>query len=345
MATIPSQMRALQMDAYHTDLPLAIRSLHVVTKPVGQPAHGEVLIKVEAAPCNPSDLLLLQGQYGSGKTLPTVPGWEGSGTVLANGGGMLGKWLVGKKVAFVVGRDIDGSWAEYVVVDAKNCIPLKSDVSLEQGASLIINPITAWGLVECARKGEHAAIIQTAAASQLGRMVLTIASDKNIPVIHIVRKVEQETLLKELGAQIVLNSESEDFMQQLKGEASRINATIAFDAVGGKMTGLLLSAMPPQSKVLVYGALSGEACSEITPLDLIFAQKKVKGFYLPTWMAKQWWWNLRHATNELQRYLASGAFKTTIRAQVSLEDAPKALEAYHQKMTEGKILIRPHNHK
>src|SRR5262245_22713302 len=121
---IPLEMRALQLDDYQSDLTEAIRSLHVVKKAVPKPSSGQVLIRVEASPCNPSDLLLLQGRYGKKKTLPAVPGWEGSGTVVGNGGGLTGRWLMGKRVAFSNQGDSDGAWSEYCLADAKTCIPL-----------------------------------------------------------------------------------------------------------------------------------------------------------------------------------------------------------------------------
>ncbi len=341
MVDIPKEMKALQIEQYHEDLTEAIRGLHVITKATPKPSHGQILVRMEAAPCNPSDLLLLQGRYGSKKKLPTVPGWEGAGTVVANGGGIVGTWLMGKRVACVVQGDLDGTWGQYVVVDAKTCIPLKDDVSIEQGATLIINPFTAVGMVETARKGKHAAIIQTAAASQVGRMVLKLARDQGIPVIHIVRRKDQEDVLRSLGAEIVLNSETEHFREELKKEAAKLKATIAFDAVGGSLTGTILTAMPNRSKVLVYGSLSMTPCSEIGPLGLIFQQKSVEGFWLSGWLAKKGFWGAYRASNAVQRLMADGSFQTTIREQVRLEDASKAIEKYHKEMTLGKIIITP----
>ncbi len=341
MSHIPAEMRALQIDCYHEDPLAAIRSLRVVKKSVPQPSHGHVLVRVEAAPCNPSDLLLLQGRYGQSKTLPAVPGWEGAGTVMASGGGLLGRWLMGKRVAFSVQSDTDGTWAQYSVVDAKTCIVLNDEVSFEQGAAMIINPLTALGLVDIAKRGGHAAIIQTAAASQVGRMVLALAVEKGIPAIHVVRRKDQEVLLQNLGAEIVLNSASENFEKALKSEAERLHATIAFDAVAGTMTGLMLSALPNHAKVVVYGALSGSNCANISPLGLIFQQKAVEGFYLPDWISTKGLWGLYQATSTVQKLLASGAFHTAISKQVGLDDAAKALEAYQKEMTLGKVLIRP----
>lgn len=341
MHTIPKEMKALQINQYHDDITEALRGLHVAALPVPKPTNGQVLIKIEAAPCNPSDLLLLQGHYGRKKTLPTVPGLEGAGTVVANGGGLLGRWLLGKRVACAVRSDISGTWAQYVVADAKACISLRDDVDFEQGSTLIVNPLTAVGLVGVAKKGGHAAIIQTAAASQLGKMVLTLANEANLPIINIVRRKEQEVLLRELGAKYVLNSESENFHQELKSEAARLKATVAFDAIAGRTTGEILSAMPNKSKILVYGALSGTSCSEISPMSLIFQEKSVEGFWLSSWLASKNIWGLYKATSTVQKLLASGAFHTSVKARVTLEEAPQALAQYQKEMTAGKVIIKP----
>lgn len=341
MNRLPQEMRALQINSYREDPFEAIQSLQLVNKPVPTPARGQVLIKVEAAPCNPSDILLLQGRYGKKKTLPAIPGWEGAGTVVATGGGLAGRWLMGKRVAFSAQTDAGGTWAEYCAVDAKSCISLHPGVSFDQGACLIINPLTALGLVDQAAKESHAAIIQTAAASQVGRMVVALTNQKKIPAIHVVRRKEQETLLKELGAKIVLNSESASFEQDLKREAAALKATVAFDAIAGNMTGTLLSAMPAHAKVLVYGSLSGATCNNISPLGLIFQQKSVEGFYLAGWIASKSLWGLYLATNQVQNLLSQGNFHTEISTEVSLEKASKALEAYQKEMTAGKVLIKP----
>lgn len=341
MNHLPEEMRALQIDHYHEDIFEAIRNLKVVHKPIAKLSPGQVLIKVEAAPCNPSDLLLLQGRYGIRKVLPFVPGWEGAGTVIATGGGLLGKWLMGKRVAFSNQNEWDGTWAQYSIANAMMCIVLKKDVSFTQGSAMIINPLTTLGLIDIAKREGHQAVIQTAAASQVGRMVLKLANRLGIPVIHIVRRKDQEVLLKELGAKIILNSEADSFEEDLKREAQKLKATMAFEAIAGSMTGIVLSAMPKHSKVLVYGALSASNCSQISPLGLIFQQKTVKGFYLSGWIAKKSFWGLYRTTNFVQKLIVEGTFQTAISAHVKLEDASKALESYQMEMTQGKILIKP----
>lgn len=341
MDHIPEKMKALQLDQYHQDVKDAIRGLHVVSRPTPKPGPGQVLVRIEASPCNPSDLLLLQGLYGTKKTLPTIPGWEGAGTVVAHGGGIYGRWLMGKRVACAVQSDVDGIWAQYCVVEAKTCIPLQNNVSIEQGSTLIINPLTAVGMVEAAVKGKHHAIIQTAAASQVGRMVIKLAQMEGIPVINIVRREDQISLLKSLGAKHVLDSTKENFKTELKNEAAKLHATIAFDAVAGEMTGLLLSAMPHSSEVLVYGSLSLTPCNEISPLGLIFQQKLLKGFWLTGWIAQKSIFGIYQASSKVQKLMGDGSFRTAIRDQVSLEEAPEALLEYQKEMTAGKIIIHP----
>lgn len=341
MILIPEKMKALQIDSYIEDPVESIRSLHLVEKPVPTPGHGQVLVRIEASPCNPSDLLLLQGRYGVKKQLPTTPGWEGAGTVVAHGGGLMARWLVGKRVACALRGETDGTWAEYAIADARTCIPLRDDVSIEQGSTLIINPLTAVGMVETAVEEGHAAIIQTAAASQLGKMVLKLSQDQGIPCINIVRKAAQEKILRDLGATIVLNSESEDFKEELKKEAHRLKATIAFDAVGGPLTGTVFGAMPNHGKILVYGSLSLSPCSGIGPLGLIFQCKSIQGFWLTGWLAKKGFWGIYKATKTVQRLMATGAFHTSISEMPSLADTPKALEKYQKDMTAGKVIISP----
>lgn len=165
---IPEKMHAVVLSEYRADAADAIHGLKVLERSVLKPRRGQVLVRIAASPCNPSDLLLLQGKYGTLKSLPSVPGWEGAGTVIATGGGLLGRWLLGKRVACAVRNDRDGTWAEYVVANADNCIPLKSAVPTEQGASLIINPLTALAMLETARRAGHRAAVHTVVPASWG---------------------------------------------------------------------------------------------------------------------------------------------------------------------------------
>ena len=340
-AAIPSEMRVLALENYAEDLNRAIQNLHVTQKPTPQPGPGQVLVRIEAAPCNPSDLIFMQGLYGVVKTLPAVPGWEGTGTVVASGGGIMSNWLKGKRVACGGQSESDGTWAEYYIADAKSCVPLKKHISFDAGASLIVNPMTAWALIDEAQKGGHRGIVQTAAASQLGRMILRLAKDAGLPLINIVRRKEQEDMLKSLGAEIVLNSASENFAAELQNECRRLDTTICFDAVSGEMTGRVLNAMPKHSTVIVYGVLSYSPAGGIDGRELIFGQKTVRSFWLTPWIQSAGILKLYQAFGQIQKRLADGYFTTQVSQKLELEAVPGGLMAYQRQMTSGKLLIIP----
>jgi NADPH:quinone reductase-like Zn-dependent oxidoreductase len=341
---IPQQMRAILLEAHHEDVLDAIRSLKVVDRALPVPQRGQVLVRIDSAPCNPSDLLFLQGKYGTRKTLPSVPGWEGAGTVVASGGGLLATWFKGKRVACGNQDDRDGTWAQYMVANAAECIPLKRQLSLEQGASLIINPLTAMGLLDTARRGGHRAAIQTAAASQLGRMVVRMAKEADYPVISVVRRESQVEVLKSLGATHLLNSSDQNFVEQMKSLCERLHATAAFEAVAGDLTGIVLNAMPAGSTVYVYGALSQTSCASIDPIELIFRDKKITGFYLGKWLKNRGSVGILRAATRLQRMIIEGRFGTTVQRRLDLDEAIAGLEHYVHHMTDGKVLITPNDH-
>ena len=341
MPSVPNRARALVLDAYDLDHLKAIRSLHVEERDIPTPGPGEVLIRVEAAACNPSDLLFLTGSYVSAKDLPSAPGWEGAGTVVAAGSGLFGSFLKGRRVAFGTLETSDGSWGEYCLTEAKRCIPVAKDVTTEQAADLIVNPMTAIGMLAEARKGKHRAAISTAGASQLGRMVLALAKREGYPVIHTVRRPEQAELLRSLGADHVLDSSTPDFERELAAKAEDLRATIAFDAIAGESPNQLLEAMPPLSKVLVYGVLAG---SREIPMDVgpvLSKASGIEGFYLIHWMENVGPLQLLLAARKAQKLFADGTFKTQIARRVSLEDAVSGIEAYLEDMTGGKTLICP----
>src|SRR5215471_5301112 len=142
---IPNPKRAVQLRAYDGKP----ESIAVVEMPVPRPGRGEVLVRVFASPINPSDLMFIRGLYGFTKPLPAIPGFEGSGIVVQAGAGLMPRFLDGRRVACAAAdpKVRGGMWAEYVVTPAQFCIPLRKDVDLEQGAALLINPMTAWGLM------------------------------------------------------------------------------------------------------------------------------------------------------------------------------------------------------
>ena len=236
--------------------------LAVADVPEPQPGPGEIKLKIEAAPINPSDIGLLTGAadmrevtaIAGGITAP-VPaaglramaarldqamacGNEGAGTIVAAGAGA--EHLIGRKAAIIGGA----TYAEYRVVKAEEALLLPEGATAEQGASCFVNPLTALGFVETMRAEGHSAIVHTAAASNLGQMLVKICAADGVPLVNIVRSPEQVALLKDLGATHVLDSSAPDFMASLIAACHETGATLAFDAIGGgQLAGQILTAM------------------------------------------------------------------------------------------------------
>jgi NADPH2:quinone reductase len=225
--------------------------------PVPSPAANEVLVRVEASPINPSDLgVLIAGADMSTATVAgtaehpvvTAPlpegalaglsarinkslpvGNEAAGTVVAAGSSSTAQALVGKTVGIAGG----GMYTQYRAVDAAACLVLPDGATAKDGASSFVNPLTALGMLETMRREGHAALVHTAAASNLGQMLVKLCIADGVPLVNIVRKADQETLLRSLGAVHVCNSSSPSFSTDLAQALTATSATIAFDATGG----------------------------------------------------------------------------------------------------------------
>lgn len=328
--SLPESMQAVQLDN-------AGGSLTVREIPILMPGPGEVLVRMAASPINPSDLGFLQGGYGYEKIYPFVPGNEGSGTVAMAGPGLLGKFLVGRRVACAKSLTRDGTWAEYMVTRASYCVPLKKKVTTEQGAMLVVNPLTALVLLEIIKQGKHAAFVNTAAASALGQMMVRLALKYNIGIINIVRRDDQAELLFSIGAKHVLVSSEPGFSAKLSQLAHQLNATLVLDAISGGFTQQLIDAAPDDSLILLYSNLSREP-SRISPNSLWNHNIRVEGFYLPTWAAKQSLVKILNLSLRVQD-LVNTDLQVRINKRLPLSSVNEALELYQDNMTAGKILL------
>jgi NADPH:quinone reductase len=337
MTALPATMRAVQLRDYQGKP----GSLTVAEVPVPRPGAGEVLVKVFASPVNPSDLMFITGNYGFKKPLPTTPGFEGSGTVVEAGSGMMARFMKGRRVACAAAdpKSAGGMWAEYLVTSAQFCVPLSKRVEIEQGATMLVNPLTAWALVDEARRGRHRAAVQTAAASALGKMVVRLGQKFGLPVVNVVRRVEQVELLRGIGAEHVLNSSDPGFDDALRKLCRKLGASISFEAVSGEMSGRVLRAQPQGSRMLVYGGLSLRRV-EIDPGALIFEGKHVEGFWLSAWLRKHNILSQLRVARQVQELLG-GDLKTDICARLPLEKAAEGLAQYAANMSAGKVLLVP----
>ena len=329
--SIPSTMHAVQLDKPNGSL--TYREI-----PTPHPQAGEVLVRMAAAPINPSDLGALSGtSYRGERKFPFTPGLEGSGTVVEAGAGMMSRFLNGRRVACSALLPGDGTWAEYMVTSAQSCIPLNKNVTFEQGTMLLVNPLSALAILDIAQRGKHHAIVSTAAASALGGMILRLGKLRNIPIIHVVRRQAQVDSVRGLGGEYVLNSSDADFVEQLRTLANKLKATLLLDAISGTMTQQLADAAPFGSTILVYSRLSDEACI-IDARTALIKNLHFDGWFLANWLAKKNLLQLLQLSQQAQALLGSD-LKSPIRKRFPLADAQQGLETYINNMGAGKILF------
>jgi NADPH:quinone reductase len=361
--------------------PEAKLELSIVQVPIPPPDPNEVLIRVEAAPINPSDLgLLLAGVDLSAATVagssdnPVVTadlpaaamralaarvgvsmpvGNEGAGSVVDAGSSSAAQALVGKTVALAGG----GMYAQYRVVDASVCLELPDGTPASAGASSFVNPLTALGMVETMRREGHSALVHTAAASNLGQMLNKLCIEENVGLVNIVRKPEQEVILRAIGAVHVCNSTSPSFMDDLI-EALRVtSATLAFDAIGGGtlasqiLTGMEVASTAIASgysrygstthkQVYIYGGLDRGP----TVLNRGFGMAWGIGGWLLTPFLQSIGPEKFQALRQRVAAELSTTFASTYTKEVSLAEAlqPEAFNVYARASTGEKYLIAPH---
>src|ERR1700689_5145526 len=377
---------AAQIPAEALQLQSLVRSDHTLelslaTVPVPEPGPNEVLVRIEAAPVNPSDLgLLLAGADVTTATSAGTPdrpvvtalipdaamrgltarvgapmpvGNEGAGTVVAGGApGDAAQRLLGKKVAAAGG----GMYAQYRAVDTAFCLELPPGATATDGASSFVNPLTALGMIETMQMEGHVALVHTAAASNLGQMLNRLCREEQIPLVNIVRKPEQEELLRAAGAAFVCDSSKPEFMDELTAALKQTGATLGFDAIGdGKLASQILSCMEAAAnatasgysrygstvhkQAYIYGSLDKSPTELTRNYGMAWG---IGGWLLTPFLGKIG----LEAMIRLRERVAAGlktTFASTYAAEVSLSGALAldSLAAYAQQTTGQKYLIRP----
>ncbi|GIX18874.1 MAG: NADH oxidoreductase [Erythrobacter sp.] len=350
-------------------------TLEVAESTFPQPTGNQVLVKMEAAPINPSDLAILtsaadfeNAQYSPGKVVAQMPepflsgqkgrhgqrlpaGNEGAGTVIATGETEMARALMGQRVACVPGH----AFSQYALADATMCLPL-GDHSAEEGASSFVNPMTALGFVETARMEGHAAIVHLAAASNLGQMLNRICIEDGIKLVNIVRKEEHVALLKAQGAQYVVNSAAPSYMADLRAAIEATGAFLGFDPIGGgQASDSVLKAMEQvaaarmgeysrygsnqMKKMYIYGRL------DLSPTILTPSyglQWCVAGWLLTPFLQRAGMETVMRMRARVQAGLTT-TFASHYKAKVTLEGMLEkdAILDYRQMKTGEKYLVTP----
>lgn len=357
--------------------------ISIVNAAMPVPSENEVLIKVEAAPINPSDLALLisfaadldsielSGEDEASKTTikirpglmaalkgrvdqPLSAGNEGAGIVVA--AGEKATALIGKTVGVAGGS----MYSQYRCAPASSCLVMDEGITSTEAASSFVNPLTALAFVETMKMENHAALVNTAAASNLGQMLVKICKDDGIPLVNIVRKPEQVKILKDLGAEYICDTSQSDFMKDLVEALISTGATLGFDATGGgnegKLPGQILAAMEIAAnktakeysrygsdvykQVYIYGGLDPTP----TVLNRSYGLQWGLGGWLLTPMIGRI--GMERFAEMRQRVVRE--IKTTFAShytqEISLEDMllPDNIKAYAKQGTGAKYLVNPH---
>lgn len=347
---------------------------------VPEPGPDEVLVRVDAAPINPSDLALLTAfadlaqatQSGTperpvitapipagamrmlqgrvGQSLPV--GNEGAGEVVAAGSSEAAQALLGRTVGVFGGE----TYGHYRCIKALQCLPLEPGTTAVQGASCFVNPMTALGMTETMRLEGHTAIVHTAAASNLGQMLNRLCLQDDIALVNVVRRPAQAELLREQGAKYVIDSSAEDFPAQLTEAIAETGATLAFDAIGGgDMASRILSCMEAAAarKMTEYNRYGSDTYKQVYNYGMLDTSPTVLhrnfgfawglgGWLLPLFLQRVGMDKVREMQARVARDIHT-TFASHYTREVSLAGALDldALKTYSRQATGEKYLIRP----
>ena len=376
MSDLPATNRTMLTEVK----PEGVLELYLAELPMPTPRDHEVVVKVQATPINPSDLGLMVGaadvtsaraidrdglpgvamqvpeagmRFMAGRVGQALPiGNEGCGVVVAAGAAPEAQALMGKTVALIGGE----IYAQYRCLAAQMCLPLPDGTAPEDGASCFVNPLTSLGFVETMKLEGYKAIVHAAAASNLGQMLVKICKADGIPLVNIVRRQAQVDLLKGIGAEIVLNSTDEDFVEQLTSAIEKTEAFLGFDPIGGgKLAGQILGAMEAAAvrrmaaysrygsdqmkQVYIYGALDVGPTVLNRNFGLTWG---LSGWLLTPFMAKAGGEIVGRMRARVAAELTT-TFKSHYSHEISLEQAVDVatMQAYNAKKTGEKYLIRP----
>ena len=311
------------------------------TVPVPKPTGRQVLVKVGLANVNPSDLHYIKGEYGQPRQRGVPAGFEGMGEVVAAGDDAAAQALLGQRVTVSTSRGGSGVWADYAMTDAGAVIPLARELRDEDAAALLVNPLTAWAMVHLVKDHGSNAFVMTAGASQLCKLMASLARDIGMHAIAVVRREEHRGILEGLGAGTVLNTAREDFEEMLVQAMKQNQPRVLLDAVADQYAATIFAAMPVNSRWVIYGKLSADAPRLPSLGQMVFMRKVIEGFWLTEWLARATPEQRQIAFTEVQKRFVTGAWKTDVADILPLKEAPDRLAAALEGMNRGKVLIRP----
>ena len=305
---------------------------------------GEVLVQVESAPINPNDQLFTMGYYSDQESRPYGVGFEGSG-IIVKVAIDVDENLLHQKVAFLQQPsmpDYDGTWRKYIYLKAEGLVTYPSELDCDSIATISMNPPTVCGFIDITQKQKAKSVIHDAASSALGKMFTRICKIYEIPLINIVRRQEQVDILKDQGAEIILNSSDENFEHDLKEVIETHQPTVYFDAIGGSFPSKVLSLMPKFSTMYVYGNLSGESI-HYDATNLIFKCHNISHFFIMSWIQNLTAEEKSHWFGMIVDDIKEGGevFGSKIAKKFPIEEFEAAMRYANDHGSEGKVILNP----
>ena len=295
---------------------------------------GQALVRVLAAPINPSDVLTLTGLYGLLPPLPAVGGNEGVGKVVALGPDTKGP-AIGQTVLLPVGC---GTWASHVLADAKSLMPLPNDADPLQLAMMTVNPPTAsLMLSEFVNLQPDEWVIQNAANSGVGTYLIQIAKARGFKTVNVVRRESAVAGVSELGGDVVL-VDGPGLAKRVAEAIGSAKIRLAIDAVGGESTDNLANCLAEGGVLVNYGMMSGDSC-QISPASFVFRDVTLRGFWLAQWFRKASPEQRMAVFGEVAKLIASGTLKSRVAATFTIDQIKDAVGAAAAGERDGKILI------
>lgn len=325
------EMQAIQVNEYGE--PEVLETVEV-ERP--SPDEGEVLIEVKAAGVNYADTMRRRNQYLEETPLPFVPGSEVAGVIAEVGPGVedVGE---GDRVVTLLGT---GGYAGYAVAPSRNLIPIPDNLDFDDAAAIPLQGLTAYHVLKTSgilEEGES--VLVHAAAGGVGYLAVQMAKLMGAsPVIATASTQEKLDLARDLGVDVLINYAEEDWPEKVREATDGEGADVILEMVGGDFIQKNLQCLAPFGRMVVYGAASGER-GTLAPMDLMYHNHIVAGFYLPQIMRRQDLFV--PSLQEVLGWISSGDLKLTIGARYSLDQAQQAHEALEGRETTGKIVLNP----
>jgi NADPH:quinone reductase len=315
--------------------------LAVEERPVPEPGQGEARVRMLVTPVNPSDLLYVRGLYaGVQARFPAPVGFEGVGVVDALGPGTQ-DLPRGQRVSVVNGQG--GNWADYALVPAQDLIPVAADVPDEQAASFVINPASAILMLHhvlAVPRGEW--LLQSAAGSQIGRMMIRLAKRADIKTINIVRRRESVAELEQLGADAVIVSTDGPIDEQVRDISGPQGVRYAVDPVAGETGTQMFKALHEEGRMLVYGSLTGEPIRVgDDPRYTLAGRRVLEVFWLGYWLPRLEKEARHQLTDAIAGLIKDGILETRPGRRYSLDEVDAAVTQAESSGKQGKVLLTP----